>query len=140
MICENEVVDDIYNGVTGVKTIAPIKSTWVDDVYSCDYVYPKGAVMRLAVKELTSSADTTGYYDSLATRLGKTTELPALMQKGLAQDAFATKGGSIVARKDYKVLLIDVSKLPETFGVPAAPRSAVAVNVGVAILDCWTGL
>jgi hypothetical protein len=139
MICEREAVDDIYT-VTGVKTVAPFKPTWLDDVYSCDYVYPKGAVMHLAVKELPTPAETTGYYNSLATKLGKTKELPALMQKGLAQDAFATKGGSIVARKDYKVLLIDVSKLPERFGAPAEPRSDVAVNVGVTILDCWTGL
>jgi hypothetical protein len=139
MICEKEAVDDIYT-VTGAKTVAPFKSTWVDDVYSCDYVYPNGAVMRLAVKELTTGAETTGYYNLLATKLGKTKALPELMQKGLAQDAFATKGGSIVARKDYKVLLIDVSKLPERFGAPTEPRSDIAVSVGATILDCWTGL
>jgi hypothetical protein len=140
MICEKEAVDDIYASATGVKTIAPMKPVWKDHVYSCDYVYPNGATIRLAVKELTTSSETTAYYNSLATKLGKTKALPSLMQTGLAQDAFATKGGSVVARKDYKVLLIDVSKLPPTFGAPATARSVVAVNVGVTILDCWTGL
>jgi hypothetical protein len=43
-------------------------------------------------------------------------------------------------RVPYKVLLVDVSKLPENFGVPAESRSDVAVNVGVVIMDCWTAL
>jgi hypothetical protein len=45
-----------------------------------------------------------------------------------------------VARKDYKVLPIDASKLPERFGVPAEPRSDIAVSVGATVLGCWTGL
>jgi hypothetical protein len=140
MICEDEVADDIYNSATGVKTIAPFKPTWVDHLYSCDYVYPHGAVMRLAVKELASDAETTAYYNSLATKLGKIKNEPRIAQKGLAEAAFSTKDGSVVARKDYKVVLIDVSELPENFGAPAASRSDVAVDVGVTIMNCWTGL
>jgi hypothetical protein len=136
MICEPEAINDIYNSATGVKTVAPIRPTWVNHVYSCDYVYPNGAVMRLSVKEMSSPDQTTAYYDSLAQQLGKAPSQPSL---SLGQGAFVTKNGSLVVRKDYKVLLVDVSKLPQQFGVPADSRGNVAINVGVAIMGCWTG-
>ena len=41
-------------------------------------------------------------------------------------------------RKDYKVLLVDVTKIPADFA-PAMTRSDVALNIGVAIMGCWTG-
>jgi len=134
MICESEAANDIYNEATGVKTISAFKPTWVGHVYSCDYTYPGGAVMRLSVKELSSPEETTAYYDSLAQQLGKAEDQP-----GLGQGAFTTKNGSLVVRKDYKVLLVDVSKLPASFGVPPDPRDKVAINVGVTIMGCWTG-
>jgi hypothetical protein len=48
---------------------------------------------------------------------------------------FTTKDFSVVVRKDYKVLLIDISGLPARFGTPPASRGEVAGT----ILDCWTG-
>lgn len=136
MICEKEAINDIYQQATGVKTIAPIKPTWTDHVYSCAYVYPNGAVMRLSVKELSSPEETTAYYDSLAQKLDKVKDQDAL---GIGQGAFTTKDGSLVVRKDYKVLTVDVSKLPKSFGVPPDTRENVAINVGVTIMGCWTG-
>jgi len=136
MICEKEAIDDIYQQATGVNTVAPIKATWVDHVYSCNYVYPNGAVMRLSVKELSSPEETTAYYDSLAQKLDKVKDQDAL---GIGQGAFTTKDGSLVTRKDYKVLTVDVSKLPASFGVPPDTRENVAINVGVTIMGCWTG-
>ena len=41
-------------------------------------------------------------------------------------------------RKDYKVLLVDVAGIPADF-VPSMTRSDVALNIGVAIMGCWTG-
>ena len=134
MICEPEAQKDIYESATGVKTIGAFKPTWVDHTYSCVYAYPHGAKMTLSVKELSSEAETTAYFDSLATKLGKTTDQPAI-----GQGAFHVKDGSIVVRKDYKVLLIDVTKLPASFGVPAASRADVATNVAAVIMGCWTG-
>jgi hypothetical protein len=134
MICESEAQKDIYESATGVKTIAPFKPTWVGHVYSCVYKYPGGAQMTLSVKELSSPDETTAYFDSLATKLHKTTD-----QAGVGQGAFHVANGSIVVRKDYKVLLIDVSKLPASFGVPADQRADVATNVAVTIMGCWTG-
>lgn len=134
MICEKEAQDAIYQSATGIKTIAPLKPTWINHVYACDYVYPGGAKMTLSVKELADADQTTAYFDSLAQKLGKTSDVP-----GVGQGAFHVRDGSIVARKDFKVLLIDVSKLPAMFGVPADQRADVATNVAVTIMGCWTG-
>ncbi len=133
MICEKEAQTDIYESATGVKTIAPFAPKWIDHVYSCNYVYPAGAVMTLSVKELSSTDETTAYFDSLATKLHK------IKDYEISQGAFSVKDGSMVVRKDYKVLLVDVTKLPAQFGVPAAPRSDVAINVAETIMSCWTG-
>ena len=119
MICEKEAADDIHDAPRpACEPSRRFKPTWTNRTYSCEYVYPKGAVMRLSVKELSSSVETTAYYNSLAITLVKTRDLPSI-----GQGAFSTKNGSLVARKDTKVLIVDVSKLPETFGVPADSRA-----------------
>jgi hypothetical protein len=133
MICENEAAGEIYQSATGVKTIAPLKPTWVDHVYSCDYVYPGGAKMTLSVKEMSNEAETTAYFDSLATKLGKTDAAVGI------PNAFQVKDGSVVVRKDFKVLLVDVTKLPASFGVPPASKGDVAINVAATVMGCWTG-
>ncbi len=133
MVCETEAVNDIYASATGVKATLS-KPTWVDHVYSCDYMYPGGAQMTLAVKEVSNEEQTTSYFDDLASKLGKTQNL-----LGLGQGAFQVKDGSVVVRKDYKVLLIDVTKLPAQFGVPPASRGDVAINVAETIMGCWSG-
>jgi hypothetical protein len=133
MICTTEAKNDIYQSATGVKTVAPFKPKWVDHVYSCDYVYPGGAKMTLSVKEVSNEAETTAYFDSLATKLGKTAAPVGI------PNAFQVKGGSVVVRKDFKVLLVDVTKLPASFGVPSASKADVAINVAATIMGCWTG-
>jgi len=133
MICEKEAVTDIYEQATGVKTVAPLKPTWVNHVYSCDYVYPNGAKFTLSVKELANADETTAYFNSLADSLHKTKDVV------IAQGAFQTANGSVVVRKDFKVLTVDVAKLPANFGVPSAPRGDVAQNVAATIMSCWTG-
>jgi len=120
-------------GALGVSTVAPITPTWVDHVYSCRYVYADG-VITLSVKELSNRAQTTAYYRGLGARLGDTGSL-----SGLGQGAFTTTNGSAVVRKDYKVLLVDVSGLPAQFGVPPTSAADIAVTVSDVILGCWTG-
>jgi hypothetical protein len=136
MICEKEAVNEIYQQATGVQTVKPPKGVWDEatHIYSCDYIYPHGAVMKLSVKEMSSPDQTTAYYNQLAQQLGKTKD-----QYSIGQGAFTTKNGDLVVRKDYKVLLVDVSKLPASFGVPADTRAHVAQNVGGSIMSCWTG-
>ena len=96
--------------------------------------WPSKAVLKLSVKELANKAQTDAYFASLATKLGKTENI-----KGLGQGAFTTKNLSAVVRKDYKVLTVDISKLPANFGTPPDTRANIALNVAATIMGCWTG-
>ena len=107
--------------------------TWVDHLYSCQYGYPTGS-MELSVKELSSWAQTAAYYQLLAHQLGKTSDL-----ENLGQGAFQTTDGSVVVRKDWKVLLVNIAGLPAQFGVPPTSSGDVAVTVADVILGCWAG-
>lgn len=132
MICENDVKDELAS-LLGVQPIAPLAPTWKDHVYSCTYKY-KGGQLTLAVKELADQSATDDYFDSLATKLGKTQNI-----NGLGQGAFTTNNKSAVVRKDYKVLLVDISGLPEMFGNPPDKKANIALNVAAEIMGCWTG-
>jgi hypothetical protein len=55
------------------------------------------------------------------------------------QGAFITTNGSVIVRKDYKVLDVDVSQLPQKFGQPPQDRSNVALSVAATVMSCWTG-
>ena len=108
--------------------------SWTDHLYSCRYTY-NNAVMVLSVKELSNKTETDGYFTSLAHRLGQT-QRPQALDRGAF---FTTKNLSVVVRKDYKVLLVDISGLPAQFGAPAYTRADIAIKVATTIMDCWTG-
>jgi hypothetical protein len=131
MVCRPEARQDIAE-VLGVKATVSDPS-WVDHLYSCRYSYPTGS-MELSVKELSSWSQTTAYFESLASQMGKARSL-----QNLGQGAFQTTNGSVVVRKDWKVLLVDTAMLPAQFGVPPTPSEAVAVTVADVILGCWAG-
>lgn len=133
MVCTEDAQEDIYKGATGIKTTKVSKPTWNDHVYACDFVYPNGT-MRLETKELASLEATAEFYDAQAQKLGKTEDL-----NGIGEAGFSTTDGSAVIRKDFKVLTVDVSQLPEEFGLPSAPRSDVAINTAFTIFQCWIG-
>ena len=126
MICETEAKRDIAQSGVGFDTIEPLVGAWdkASRIYSCQYVYADGANMTLSVKETSSPAATTAYFESLADRLGEARRL-----FGTGNGAFSTPGGDVVVRKDSKVLLVDVSKLPPRFGKPADARESIATNV-----------
>ena len=132
MVCAPEAQRELTSalGVTATMVTTP---TWTDHVYSCRYVYPNGAIV-VSVKELSSAAETTAYFTSLRAQFGESERL-----KGVAQGAFVTSNGSLVLRKDYKVLFVDISGLPVPFGSGFTTRAQVAVGVGVTVLGCWTG-
>ena len=46
---------------------------------------------------------------------------------------------SVVVRKDRKVLLVDVTKLPAAFGNPPLDRLTAAETVAITIMECWPG-
>ena len=58
---------------------------------------------------------------------------------GATSAAFATKDGSVYVRKDFKVLKVDVSKLPASVGKTPISRADAAVSVAQLIMGCWTG-
>ena len=133
MVCEPEAVNDIA-AITGVPAEKISTPTWIDHVYSCDYVYKNGAKMTLAVKEVANADETTAYFDSLSQKYGKAKDI-----QGVGDAAFTTKNGNVVVRKDYKILYIDTTKLPKQFGVPADTPANTALNVAATVMSCWVG-
>ncbi len=134
MICEDEAIKDIQQVIGYTAKVS--KPTW--DVsthnYSCDYVYSQGT-MTLSVREFDNADETTAYYNQRATELGgKDQDL-----QGLGQGAYTTKNGNTVVRKDFKVLTVDTTKLPEQFGNPPDTRANDGINVAATIMGCWTG-
>jgi hypothetical protein len=133
MVCEVEAQNDVADSL-GVKPTQVTPPTWADHVYSCKYVYPNGS-FTLSVKELANKAQTDAYFAQLQHTLGQgNTTAP-----DLGQGAFSTPNGSLVVRKDYKVLTVDVSTLPTQFGKPPQDRSSVALGIGTVVMGCWTG-
>ncbi len=130
-VCAREAQRDM-KAALGMKASVPTK-TWVDHTYSCPYEYPNGRFV-LSVKELSSWAQTLAYFHSIGHQLGVSRTLA-----NLGQGAFQVTNGSVVVRKDWKVLLVDVTGLPAQFGVPPTSSRAVAVTVADVILACWAG-
>lgn len=130
-VCAGEAQKDIAE-VLGVKAVVQTP-TWVGHLYSCRYQYPDGS-MVLSVKELSSWSQTKGYFASLGRQMGDVGKLG-----NLGQGAFTTGAGSVVVRKDWKVLLVDISGLPPQFGVPPTSKADIADTVADVILGCWAG-
>lgn len=130
-VCQKEAQRDIASALGETTTVST--PTWVDHLYSCRYTYPSG-YYELSVKELSSWAQTYAYFRSLGTQLGTSRDL-----QGLGQGAFQTTDGSVVVRKDWKILLVDTSHLPAQFGIPATSSGDVAVTIADVILGCWAG-
>lgn len=132
-ICATQARVDIASSLGETATISTPTWSAAQHLYSCDYRYSSGS-FTLSMKELSSWPQTYAYYDSLQTQLGK-----AMPLQNLGQGAFQTTDGSVVVRKDWKVLLVDSSGLPAQFGVPPTPSKDVAVTVADVILGCWAG-
>jgi hypothetical protein len=131
MVCEPAAINDIEQSATQVHATSVTKPTWKDHVYSCTLKYPGGAQITMSVKELSNTAETDAFFKEQGDKLGNTGNL-----NGLGQGAFTTRDG-VVVRKDYKVLTVDTSRLPASFG--GETRGNVAINVGAVIMSCWTG-
>jgi hypothetical protein len=132
MICAAEAQRDIGASL-GVKVLSVSTPTWVDHVYSCTYKFANASI-GLSVKEMSTTPETTTYFDAQAKALGKRPGRVAI-----GQGAFQTTNGSVVVRKDWKVLTVDISKVPASFGQPPETAASAALSVAVAILGCWTG-
>ena len=134
MVCAPDAQTEISASL-GVHPIQVTTPTWVDHVYSCNYAYPTG-VIGLSVKELPNASATRRYFDALGKRLGRR---PQPLVRG--QGAFFTTDFSVVVRKDFFVLDVDISRVPAHFGDPALALdpAQVALNTTGTILKCWPG-
>jgi hypothetical protein len=130
-VCSSDAQGEIKR-VLGVTAHVATPS-WVDHRYSCRYQYPNGTFV-LSVKELSSWSETYAYFGSLGHSLGNTGALG-----NLGQGAFTTSDGSVVVRKDWKVLLVNIAPLPGQFGKPPTSKADVAYTVASIILGCWAG-
>ncbi len=129
MVCDAEAQAEMAQSLGVTAQVST--PTWVNHVYTCQYQYPN-ASFTLSVKEMSSTAETTAYYDRLGAQLGRRPDRIAL-----GQGAFLTTNGSLVVRKNYKVMLVDVTQLPDQFGQPPLARSDVAISVAAVIMTCW---
>jgi hypothetical protein len=129
--CQKDAQHELAT-VLGVKGVVG-PETWVDHRYSCPYHYPNGNFV-LSIQELSSWKQTFAYYRELGHFLGRVRGLA-----NLGQGAFQTTDGSVVVRKDWKVLLVNVAGLPAEFAVPPDSPKDIAVTVADVILGCWAG-
>lgn len=132
MVCSTEAQREIA-ATLGVATTQVSPPTWVDHVYSCTYQYPNGSFV-ISVKELDNLQQTVAYYDALHAQLG---ERPGPL--ALGNGAFMATDGSVVVRKDFKVMRVDITHLPQQFGQPPQDRSDAALSVAATVMSCWTG-
>jgi hypothetical protein len=132
MICETEVRGEISQalGITETRVVPTWNKT--THLYSCAYVYPRGRIV-LSVKEMSSERETTAYFDAVKKKYGTKNAIV-----GLAQGAWLLKNDDVVARKDYKVLFVDVHGIPRDFVTRLLP-SGVANTIATVIMACWTG-
>jgi len=131
MVCASEAQRELADALGEDAKVR--RPTWVHHRYTCAYQYKNGTY-TLSVQEESSWGQTFTYYDSLKKQLGDARSLA-----NLGQGAYQTRNGDVVVRKDWKVLLVNISGLPARFGVPATAAGDIAVTVADVILGCWAG-
>ena len=133
MICETEVRGEIAQALAVTET--RVASAWSKPrhLFSCTYFYPRGQIV-LSVKEMSSERETTAYFDAVRKKFGTKNSIP-----GVGQGAWLLKNDDVVARKDYKVLLVNVQGIPTDFVHGRLNRAGVATGIAGTIMVCWTG-
>lgn len=132
MLCSNELRSTIAK-VLALQAIPAGTPTWGNDLYTCTYRLPIGA-LTLSVKQTASTAATDIYFAAQQKQLGTTKAL-----EGLGQGAYGTDTGTVVLRKDNDVLRVDATALPAQFGSQQEKRNDFAYEIASDILGCWTG-
>ena len=131
MPCQPKAQRELADAL-GVKG-AVVDTVWAHHRYSCVYRYSNGT-FAMSIQELSSWSETFSYFRGLGRTFGNARSL-----RNLGQGAFQTTDGSVVVRKDWKVLFVNVATLPSEFGVPATTSADVAVTIADVILGCWSG-
>jgi hypothetical protein len=130
-VCQPKAQNLIQDAIGEAANVST--PTWTDHLYACNYRYAAGT-MVLSVRELSSWRQTLDYFNRLGTALHKKNSIYQL-----GQGAFQVRNGSVVVRKDWKVLLVNVAALPREFGSPPAPTLNLALSVAGIIMECWHG-
>lgn len=130
LVCQPEAQQEIQDliGVAPTK-VGPIQ--YANRTSTCRYDYANGS-FSLVVQDLGNDLVTTETYEGLAKKLGKVDAITLP-----DADAFSTKDGSVVLRRDFTVMLVDVTQLPATFGNPPSSRADAARLIMKAVLNCW---
>jgi hypothetical protein len=132
MVCSAEAQADLQNAL-GVGVARPPDSSFVDGVYTCDYHYAAGELV-MSVRDMGDQGTAEAYMASARAKIKKPTDLA-----GIGDAAFSDGVSQVFVRKDVKVLTVDASKLPATFGQPPHPRSTIAATAAIIVMLCWTG-
>lgn len=130
-VCSTKAQTQVDEVFQLTSTVSP--PTWADHLYSCAYKFQAG-VIGLSVKELSSQAETTAYYQGLQAKLGQQEQLP-----GLGQGGFVTTNGSVVVRKDWKVLVVDQTRFNPALLDGQSYGGTPAELVASVIMGCWAG-
>ncbi len=125
---QTQIGEALGESATSVTT-----PTWVNHLYSCNYLYRQGTI-AMSVQELSSRAQTTAYFERLAAQFGNKQPL-----YGLGQGAFLTADGSVVVRKDWKVLLVNSTQLKGSFTDSRSLSGTPAETIASVIMACWAG-
>ena len=131
LVCEPEAQEDIALQL-GVDAATVGPPQYANSTSTCRYAYPQGG-FTLSVQDLPDAPATTRAYDALGAKMGRVQNIDLGPAK-----AFTTSNGSVVMQKDTKVLLVDVTDLPDPFGKPPVPRPQAALLITKAVLGCWT--
>jgi hypothetical protein len=132
MVCSDDIKDQVRT-VLKLKTPAPVRSSWQDQLYTCTYTLPMGT-MVLSVKQSAGKPAARAYFEGLRARLGSTEPL-----LGLGERAYATRTGVAVVLKDNMTLRVDTTGLPAVFGPQRQRRTDLAYEIASDVLGCWTG-
>ena len=130
MICEDEVRQEL-KAALGVDTPQAPKASWSDPTFTCVYAYDTGT-FTMTVRQFADRAATDAYFTARRDEQPQRRDL-----QGLGEAAYAAPDGSVSFRKDTKVMLVDVSGLPTTFGKPPIDRAKVALTIVATVLQCW---
>ncbi|MEP6697318.1 MAG: hypothetical protein ABJA34_10630 [Pseudonocardiales bacterium] len=132
MVCGDDIRAKV-NLALGLKTPAPVQSSYQDHLYTCTYRLPVGPLV-LSVQQSTSKITAAAYFNAVRRELTPTTPL-----KGLGERASATVTGTVIVIKDNLTLRVDATALPTVFGTQKQKRTDLAYEMASAVLGCWTG-
>jgi hypothetical protein len=132
MVCGEEIRGKVQQ-VLKLPGLPKVHSTWTDQVFTCTYDLPVGA-MVLTVQVAPTKAAADAVFQARQKAAAGATALD-----GLGEHAFATPDGTATVIKDAMVLHVDTTELPAVFGPEQQKRTDLANEIASDVLGCWTG-